>query len=111
MSSVEDDIQNLDKRWDDLNKNLQTKHEDIEALQDQLREYKEAAKGADEKLSAVETELDVARTPVSDVEEMKKHIQELEALRNQLDEVKPDVQSTLEAGQSVQDKNPQVRYT
>ena len=109
VSSVEDDIQNIDKRWDELNKNLENKHADIEALQGQLHEYKEAVKGADEKISAVETELNAARTPVSDVEEMKKHIEELEALKDQLEELKPEVQSTLETGQNLQDKNPQVR--
>ena len=110
VSSVEDDIQNIDKRWDELNKNLENKHADIKAVQGQLHEYKEAVKGADEKISAVETELNAARTPVSDVEEMKKHIEELEALKDQLEEVKPEVQSTLETGQSLQDKNPQVRF-
>lgn len=110
VSSVEDDIQNIDKRWDDLNNNLQNKHSEIEALQGQLHEYREAVKGADDKLSAVESELDVVRAPVSDVEEMKKHIQDLEALKDQLEEVKPVVQSTLEAGQSLQDKNPEVHF-
>ena len=110
VSSVEDDIQNIDKRWDELNKNLQNKHADIDGLQGQLHEYKEAVKGADEKISAVETELNAERTPVSDVEEMKKHIEELEALKDQMEELKPEVQSTLEAGLSLQDKNPQVRF-
>lgn len=108
VSSVEDDIQSIDKRWDELNGNLQSKHADIEALKGQLKEYKQAVTGADEKVSAVENEVDVARTPVSDVEEMKKHIKELEVLKDQLEESKPEVQSTLETGQSVQEKHPQV---
>lgn len=111
VSSVEDDIQNLDKRWDDLNKNLQNKLAGIETLQGQLKEYKDTVKGVDEKISAVESELNVERTPGSDVEEMKRHIQELEALKKQLEELKPDVQSTVEAGNSIMEGNPNADTT
>lgn len=106
MSAVEDDIQNVDKRWYDLNKNLQNKLADIEALQGELKEYKVAVNDVDEKISAVETELNVERTPVFDVEEEKKHIQKLEALQEQLDELKPGVQTAVGAGDSIQEGNP-----
>lgn len=109
--AVEDDIQNVDKRWDDLNKNLQNKLADIDALQDQLKEYKVAVGDVDEKISVVETELNVERTPVSDVEEEKKHIQKLEALQEQLEEVKPGVQSAVGAGNSIQEANPSADTT
>ena len=108
VSSVEDDIQNIDKRWDELNSKLQSKHADIEALKGQLHEYKQAAKGTHDKVAEVEAKVDDGKTPVSDVEVMKKHIEELVALKEQLEELKPEVQSTLEMGQSVQDNNPQV---
>ena len=106
MSSVEDDIQNVDKRWNDLNKNLQTTLADIEALQGQLQEYRDTVDSVDEKISAVETEVNVERIPVSDVEEMKKHIQQLEALKERLEELKPGVKSAIEAGDSIQEGNP-----
>lgn len=111
VSAVEDDIQNVDKRWNDLNKNLQSKLADIEALQGQLQEYKVAVDGIDEKISAVETELNVERTPVSDVEEEKKHIQKLEALKEQLEELKPEFQSAVGAGNSIQEGNPSADTT
>lgn len=110
MSSVEDEIQNLDKRWDHLNKNMQTKLADIQDLEGQLRDYREEVKGADQRLSAVEIELNEIKAPVSDVEEMKKHIQKLEVLRGQLTELKPQVQSTLEMGQNLQNNKPEVCY-
>ena len=111
MSAVEDDIQNVDKRWYDLNKNLQSKLADIEALQGQLQEYKVAVDDVDEKISAVETELNVERTPVSDVEEEKKHIEKLEALQEQLDELKPEFQSAVGAGNNIQEGNPSADTT
>ena len=111
MSAVEDDIQNVDKRWNDLNKNLQSKLVDIEALQGQLQEYKVAVDGVDEKISAVETELNVERTPVSDVEEEKKHIKKLEALQQQLEELKPEFESAVGAGNSIQEGNPSADTT
>ena len=110
MSSVEDEIQNLDKRWDHMNKNMQTKLADIQDLEGQLRDYREEVKGADQRLSAVEIELNEIKAPVSDVEEMKKHIQKLEVLRGQLTELKPQVQSTLEMGQNLQNNKPEVCY-
>ena len=111
VSAVEDDIQNVDKRWDDLNKNLPSKLADIEALQGQLQEYKVAVDGVDEKISAVETALNVERTPVSDVEEEKKHIEKLEALKEQLEELKPEFQSAVGAGSSIQEANPSADTT
>jgi len=81
-----------------LNKNLpQSKLTDIDALQGQLQEYKVAVDGVDEKISAVETELKLERTPVSDVEEEKKHIEKLEALKEQLEELKPEFQDALQS--------------
>ena len=103
---MEDEIQNVDKRWNDLNKKLQTKLADIDALQGQLKEYKVAVGDADEKISAVENELDVERNPVSDVEEEKKHIQKLEALKEQLEELKPGVQSAVGTGDNIQEGYP-----
>lgn len=111
VSSVEDDIQNLDKRWDDLNKNLQNKLVDIETLQGQLKEYKDTVNGVDEKISGVESELNLERAPVSDVEEMKRHIQDLEALKEQVEELKPDVHSAVEAGNGIQKGNPSADTT
>ena len=111
MSAVEDDIQNVDKRWNDLNKNLQSKLADIEALQGQLQEYKVVVDDVDEKISAVETELNVERTPISDVEEEKKHIEKLEALQGQLDELKPEFQSAVGAGNNIQEGNPSADTT
>jgi len=112
VSAVEDDIQNVDKRWNDLNKNLQSKLGDIEALQGQLQEYKVAVDGVDDKISAVETELNVERTPVSDVEEEKKHIEKLEALQQQLEErLKPEFESAVGAGNSIQEGNPSADTT
>lgn len=111
MSAVEDDIQNMDKRWNDLNKILQSKLADIEALQGQLQEYKVVVDDVDEKISAVETELNVERTPVSDVEEEKKHIEKLEALQGQLDQLKPEFQSAVGAGNNIQEGNPSADTT
>ena len=111
VSAVEDDIQNVDKRWNALNKNLQYKITDIEALQSQLHEYKGAVDGVDEKISAVETELNLERTPVSDMEEEKKHIEKLEALKEQLEELKPKFQSAVAAGNNIQEGNPSADTT
>jgi len=94
-----------------LNKNLQSKLVNIEALQGQLQEYKVAVDGVDEKISAVETELNLERTPVSDVEEEKKHIEKLEALQRQLGELKPEFQSAVGAGNSIQEGNPSADTT
>lgn len=111
VSAVEDDIQNVDKRWNDLNKNLQSKLTDIDALQGQLQEYKVAVDGVDEKISAVKTELKLERTPVSDVKEEKKHIEKLEALNKQLEELKPEFQSAVGAGTNIQEGNPSADTT
>lgn len=111
VSAVEDDIQSVDKRWNDLNKNLQSKLTDIEALQGQLQEYKVAVDGVDEKISAVETDLNVERTPVSDVEEEKKHIEKLGALKEQLEELKPEFQSAVGTGNNIQEGNPSADTT
>lgn len=111
VSSVEDDIQNLDKRWDELNKNLKDKLADIETLQGQVKEYRDTVDSVDEKISGVESEFNLERAPVSDVEEMKKHIQDLGSLKKQVEELKPDVQSALEAGNSIQEGNPSADTT
>ena len=108
VSSVEDDIHSIDKRWDELSSKLQSKHADIEALQGQLKEYQQAVKCSDERISEVEAKVDAGKMPVSDVEEMKKQVQELETLKDQLEQLKPEVQLALETGQGVQDNNPRV---
>lgn len=105
---MEDDIHSIDKRWDELSSKLQSKHADIEALQGQLKEYKQAVKCSDERISEVEAKVDAGKMPVSDVEEMKKQVQELETLKDQLEQLKPEVQLALETGQGVQDNNPRV---
>lgn len=94
-----------------MNKTLQSKLTDIDALQGQLQEYKVAVVGVDEKISAVETELKLERTSVSDVEEEKKHIAKLEALKEQLEELKPEFQSAVEAGTNIQESSPSADTT
>ena len=108
VGGVEDEIQGVNKRWDELKKNLPETYSKVDDLQNQLQQYRDALSGVDDKITEIEKDADDDRPPVSDIDEVKAHVDELKALRDKLDELKPDVDSTIASGQDLLDKNPDV---
>ena len=108
VSSVEDEIHHVNRRWDGLHKTLQAKRSQIDTLQQPLLVYRDAVSSIHEKLSKIESTVNVEHTPSSVVEEMNIPVQELESLKVKLEELKPEVEDVLEAGQKILDSNPDV---
>lgn len=108
VTVIEEEILLIDSRWNDLNKNLKDKADQLENLQNQLQKYQGTLKPVEEKLVELESKAEVEMAPVADLDKAKEQEQELKDMLEDFEKMSPALADTMEAGQDILDSNPEV---
>uniref|UniRef100_A0A7M5V1J7 Uncharacterized protein n=1 Tax=Clytia hemisphaerica TaxID=252671 RepID=A0A7M5V1J7_9CNID len=97
------EVDQLNKRWDDLEAKAKDKEDQVKQLKDKFQDFEDARKPVDEELSKLENILDQQQPFRLDEDLGKKNLEDIEALIKELEDAEKGVENVKDKGKDLED--------
>lgn len=101
-------IEDLNKIWNEMDEEKSTKEEELKKLLTELSEYEKRANIVQEKVTKVEKALPTEAALVLDLPQMRTNLSDIKAVEEQLNALKPQLDSTVTYGKELVDGDPDI---
>ena len=101
-------VNDMNKNWDEMNKEKGTKDEQLQKILSDLSEYEKQAKAVQEKINKAEKALPAETALVLDLPEMRNNLANIKNAADQLEGMKPQLDSTVSYGNDLVEQDPEI---
>ena len=108
VDEVNGKIEDLNKIWNEMDEEKSNKEEELKRLSTDLSEYKKLANAVEEKVTKVEKALPTEAALVLDLPQMRTNLSDIKAIEEQLNALKPQLDSTVRYGKELVDSDPDI---
>ena len=108
VDEVNGKIEDLNKIWNEMDEEKSNKEEELKRLSTDLSEYKKLANAVEEKVTKVEKALPTEAALVLDLPQMRTNLSDIKAIEEQLNALKPQLDSTVRYGKELVDGDPDI---
>jgi DNA repair exonuclease SbcCD ATPase subunit len=104
MAKVDD----MNKNWSEMNAEKANKDEELQKMMNDLSEYEKRANAVEEKINKTEKTLPVETALVLDLPQMRNNLANVKNAKEQLEAVKPQLDSTVAYGNELLAQDPEI---
>ena len=108
VDEVKGKIEDLNKIWNEMDEEKSNKDEELKRLLTDLSEYEKLANAVQEKVTKVEKALPTEAALVLDLPQMRTNLSDIKAVEEQLNALKPQLDSTVTYGKELIDGDPDI---
>ena len=101
-------VNDMNKNWDEMNKEKGTKDEQLQKILSDLSEYEKQANAVQEKINKAEKALPAETALVLDLPEMRNNLTNIKNAAEQLEGMKPQLDSTVSFGNDLVEQDPEI---
>lgn len=101
-------VSDMNNNWDEMNKEKGNKDEQLQKMLNDLSEYEKQANAVQEKINKTEKALPAETALVLDLPEMRNNLANIKNAAEQLEGMKPQLDSTVSYGNDLVEKDPEI---
>lgn len=101
-------VNDMNKNWEEMNEEKGKKDDELQNMLNDLSEFEKRANAVQEKINKTEKALPDETALVLDLPEMRNNLANIKNAAKQLEEVKPQLDSTVSYGNDLVEKDPEI---
>ena len=101
-------VNDMNKNWEEMNEEKGKKVDELQNMLNDLSEFEKRANAVQEKINKTEKALPDETAFVLDLPEMRNNLANIKNAAKQLEEVKPQLDSTVSYGNDLVEKDPEI---
>lgn len=101
-------VNDMNKNWEEMNEEKAKKDDELQNVLNDLSEFEKRANTVQEKINKTEKALPDETALVLDLPEMRNNLANIKNAAKQLEEVKPQLDSTVSYGNDLVEKDPEI---
>lgn len=101
-------VNDMNKNWEEINEEKAKKDDELQNVLNDLSEFEKRANTVQEKINKTEKALPDETALVLDLPEMRNNLANIKNAAKQLEEVKPQLDSTVSYGNDLVEKDPEI---